>query len=72
VSEHLAERVRRWLLPFWATYMLAWAIIWGVRFAAAGGFESSSHVIYMVMSGVTGLFGLITGWLARRECRTVP
>jgi hypothetical protein len=62
-----AQRVRRWLLRIWIGYAAVWIVWWAYRLTVGGGLESPSEVVTLVISGTTGLLGLVSGWLARRE-----
>ena len=64
-----AQRARRWLPRIWIGYAVAWIAWWGYRLTLGGGLDSSSETVTLVISGVTGLLGLISVWLARREDR---
>ncbi len=62
-----AERVRRFLLPFWVGYAVLWVLYWGYVTTLGGGIDSRSQVVSMGLSGITGVIGLLLGWSVRRQ-----
>jgi hypothetical protein len=64
-----ANRVKQWLLPICIVYAVTWITWWSYRLTVGGGLDSASEVVTMVVSGVSGAFGLILGWQMRRQYR---
>lgn len=66
-QERAAQRVRRWLLPFWIAYSVLWLAWIGITITILGGFSTPGQAVSLVLTGIIGLLGLITGWQVRRE-----
>jgi hypothetical protein len=49
---------------------VAWIAWWGYRFSFGGGLSVPGDAVTMVLSGVAGLLGLLTGWQMRQDKRT--
>jgi hypothetical protein len=70
MNDDLPSKVRRWTFPLWVAYAVAWIAWWGYRFSFGGGLSVPGDAVTMVLSGVAGLLGLLTGWQMRREKRS--
>lgn len=66
MNDERARKVRRWTFPLWVTYSVAWIAWWGSRLSFGGGLDVPGEAITMVVSGVAGALGLVTGWMMRR------
>ncbi len=64
-----AQRVRRWMLPFWIVYAAVWIVSWGYLLTLGGGLRSPSEGFQLVISGGLAALGLASAWLVRREER---
>ena len=66
MNGRIAQRVRRWLLPFWVAYSILWVVYWGYMLGPGGGLTYRGEAVTMVLSGITALIGLAVGWSLRR------
>jgi hypothetical protein len=62
-----AERVRRFLLPFWVGYAVLWILYWGYVATLGGGIDSRSQAVSIGLSGITAAIGLLLGWSLRPQ-----
>jgi len=65
-----AQRVRRWLLPIWIAYSALWLAWFVTTVTVFGGFSSPGQAVSLVLSGIAGVLGLVSGWQVPREDRS--
>lgn len=66
MNDALTRKVRRWTFPLWVAYSVVWIAWWGYRLSIGGGLDVPGEAVTMVVSGVAGALGLLTGWQMRR------
>ena len=70
VGEGRPTWVRRWLLPIWIAYSALWLAWFVTTVTVFGGFSSPGQAVSLVLSGIAGVLGLVSGWQVRREDRS--